>query len=131
MDDEPLIHIVDDDESLRTALLRLLRASGLPACGHGSAGDFLREAPRLHAGCVLLDMNLPDHSGLDLLVVLPRLGILLPVVVLTGHANEAARAWAMQAGAVDFLHKPVDRTTLLGALERALAIDAARRAAAT
>ena len=129
-DASPLIHILDDDESLRTALLRLLRASGLEACGYGSASEFLRRATPDLRGCLLLDVNLPDYSGLDLLVALPRMGVLMPVVVLTGHPNEASRAWAMRAGALDYLLKPVDGEMLLTALRRALAMDAARRGAA-
>src|SRR5881398_3003584 len=107
-DASPVIHIVDDDESLRTALHRLLRASGFQVCGFGCAGEFLRRATPDMRGCLLLDVNLPDYSGLDLLVALPRMGVQLPAVILTGHPNEASRAWAMRAGALDYLLKPAD-----------------------
>jgi FixJ family two-component response regulator len=126
-DASPLIHLVDDDESLRTALLRLLQASGMAARGYATASEFLRRATPDLRGCLLLDVNLPDYSGLDLLVALPRIDVLLPVVILTGHPNEAARTWAMRAGAIDYLLKPADGASLLAALGRALALAAARR----
>jgi FixJ family two-component response regulator len=126
---EPLIHVVDDDESLRTALLRLLDAAGFNARGYASVGDFLLQAPPDGPSCVLLDVQMPGPSGLDLQAALSRQGNALPVVFLTGHADVAASVQAMKAGAVDFLTKPVEREALFDALGRALARDAAQRAA--
>ena len=125
----PLIHVVDDDESLRTALLRLLDAAGFKARGYASVGDFLLQPPPDDPGCVLLDVQMPGPSGLDLQAALLRQGNPLPVVFLTGHADVAASVQAMKAGAVDFLTKPVQREVLFDALQRALARDAAERAA--
>jgi FixJ family two-component response regulator len=125
----PLIHVVDDDESLRTALLRLLDAAGFEACGYASAGEFLLRPPPDRPGCLLLDVRMPGPSGLDLQTCLVEHAIRLPVVFLTGHADVATSVRAMKSGAVDFLMKPVDRETLLDALARALALDAAGRAA--
>jgi FixJ family two-component response regulator len=125
----PLIHVVDDDESLRTALLRLLDAAGFKARGYASVGDFLLQPPPDGPGCVLLDVRMPGPSGLDLQAALLRQGNPLPVVFLTGHADVAATVQAMKAGAVDFLTKPVQREVLFEALRRALARDAAERAA--
>jgi FixJ family two-component response regulator len=125
----PLIHVVDDDESLRTALLRLLRAAGYEAQGYPSAGDFLLQPPPDRPGCLLLDVRMPGPSGLELQAALQRQGMALPVIFLTGHADVPSSVKAMKAGAVDFLPKPVDRNTLLDALRRALAHDAALRAA--
>jgi FixJ family two-component response regulator len=124
----PLIHLVDDDEPLRTALLRLLVASGFEARGYGSAGDFLLTPLPDRPGCVLLDVRMPGPSGLDLQVALHERGILLPVIFLTGHADVPTSVRAMKTGAVDFLSKPVERDVLLEALGRALAMDAAARA---
>ena len=124
----PLIHVVDDDEPLRTALLRLLVASGFEARGYGSAGDFLLTPLPDRPGCVLLDVRMPGPSGLDLQVALRERGIQLPVIFLTGHADVATSVKAMKTGAVDFLSKPVERDVLLEALGRALAVDAAARA---
>jgi FixJ family two-component response regulator len=124
----PLIHIVDDDEPLRTALLRLLAASGFEARGYGSAGDFLLAPLPDRPGCVLLDVRMPGPSGLDLQVALRERAIQLPVIFLTGHADVPTSVRAMKTGAVDFLSKPVERDVLLEALGRALAVDAADRA---
>ena len=129
MSDTPLIHVVDDDESLRTAVLRLLDAAGFEAIGYGSTGDFLLNPLPDRAGCVLLDVRMPGPSGLDLQAALQRQGVTLPVVFLTGYADVGSSVQAMKAGAVDFLSKPVDRETLLPALQRALARDASQRTA--
>jgi len=131
MSTTPLIHVVDDDDSLRTALMRLLDASGFEARGYASTGEFMLQPPADRPGCVLLDMRLPGPSGLDLQEAMQRQGIALPVVFLTGHANVANSVRAMKAGAVDLLTKPVQRDILLDALRRALARDASERAART
>ena len=129
MSTKPLIHVVDDDESLRTALLRLLDAAGFEARGYASTGAFLLHPPPDRLGCVLLDVRLPGPSGLELQSALQREGIALPVVFLTAYADVGASVQAMKAGAVDFLTKPVERDTLLDALDRALARDAQQRIA--
>jgi FixJ family two-component response regulator len=123
----PLIHVVDDDESLRMALLELLDAAGFEARGYASTGDFLLDPPPDRPGCVLLDIRLPGPSGLELQAAMQRQGATLPVIFLTGHADVATSVRAMKAGAVDFLEKPVERDTLLDAIQRALAHDGARR----
>jgi FixJ family two-component response regulator len=125
----PLIHVVDDDESMRGALLRLLAAAGFAARGYASAGEFLIEPPLDRPGCLLLDVRMPGPSGLDLQAALLRQGVTLPVVFLTGHGDVASSVSAMKIGAVDFLEKPVERATLLDAIQRALARDAAQREA--
>ncbi|MCE2971556.1 MAG: response regulator [Burkholderiales bacterium] len=127
MNAAPLVHIVDD-ESLRSALQRLLQASGYRVKGYASVGDFLLDPPADAPGCLLLDLHLPGPSGLDLQQSLARHGLHLPVVFLSAHGDLATGVRAMKAGAVDFLTKPVERTTLLAALARALEIDAALRA---
>jgi FixJ family two-component response regulator len=124
-----LIHVVDDDESLRAALLRLLDAAGFEARGYASTGDFLLNPLPDRPGCVLLDVQMPGPSGLDLQEALQRQGVTLPVVFLTGHADVASSVKALKAGAVDFLTKPIDRQTLFEALDRALARDATQRTA--
>jgi FixJ family two-component response regulator len=129
MSARPLIHVVDDDESLRTALLELLDAAGFEARGYASTGEFLLHPPPDRPGCLLLDVRMPGPSGLELQAALQRQGVALPVIFLTGYADVATSVRAMKAGAVDFLEKPVSRDTLLDALERALARDAAQRAA--
>jgi len=119
----PLIHVVDDDDALRTALLRLLTAAGFEARGYASTGEFLLRPPVDRPGCVLLDVRLPGPSGLDLQDAMRDHAIDLPVIFLTGHADVSSSVRAMRSGAVDFLEKPVDGDTLLGSVARALARD--------
>jgi FixJ family two-component response regulator len=126
----PVIHVVDDDDSVRTGVVRLLQAAGFEARGYASAGEFLlgrsdRNAP----GCVVLDVRMPGPSGLDLQEALARLEVPLPIVFLTGHGDIPMSVRAMKAGAVDFLAKPVSRDTLLASVRTALARDAETRAA--
>jgi FixJ family two-component response regulator len=126
----PIVHVVDDDDSVRTAVVRLLQAAGYEARGYASAGEFLlgrsdRNAP----GCAVLDVRMPGPSGLDLQEALARLEAPLPIVFLTGHGDIPMSVRAMKAGAVDFLTKPVSREALLGAVRTALARDAETRAA--
>ena len=129
----PLIHVVDDDDDQRNALLRLLGAAGYDARGHASVGDFLlhelNELPELpdRPGCLVLDLRMPGQSGLDLQAVLNERERSLPIVFLSGNADVASSVRAMKAGAVDFLTKPVESATLLKAIETALASEAAQR----
>jgi FixJ family two-component response regulator len=125
----PLIHVVDDDDSLRSALQRLLAAAGYRVKTYASAGEFLLHPPADAPGCLLLDLRMPGPSGLDLQEALGRHGIRLPVIFLSGHGELATGVRAMKAGAVDFLTKPVEREPLLAAIARALEVDAAQRAA--
>ena len=129
MDTTPLIHVVDDDESLRASLLDLLDAAGFEARGYPSTGAFLLDPPPDRPGCVLLDVRMPGPSGLDLQAALQRQGITIPIVFLTGHADVSTSVRAMKAGAVDFLEKPVTRETLRDAIKHALASDSVRRTA--
>ena len=124
-----IVHVVDDDDSLRAALLELLDAAGYEARGYASTGAFLLQPLADRPGCVLLDVRLPGPSGLELQAALAQHGIALPVIFLTGHADVPTTVRAMKAGALDVLEKPVERDTLLEALRRALAHDATQRAA--
>ena len=127
MSTAPVIHVVDDDDSLRAALLRLIGAAGFEARGYASAGDFLLQPPPEGPGCLLLDLRMPGPSGVDLQTALQRQGIDLPVVFMTGYGDVASSVRAMKAGAVGFLTKPVERDALFDALHRALARDSAQR----
>jgi len=126
----PLIHVVDDDDGQRNALLRLLGAAGYDARGHASVGDFLlhelHELPD-RPGCLVLDLRMPGQSGLELQAVLNERERSLPIVFLSGNADVASSVRAMKAGAVDFLTKPVESAILLEAIETALASEAAQR----
>ena len=128
MNARALVHVVDDDDSMRAALLELLQAAGFDANGYASTGAFLLQGPPDRHGCILLDVRLPGPSGLDLQDALQRRNVRLPVIFLTGHADVPTSVRAMKAGAVDFLEKPVTREALLDALERALSLDQTLRA---
>jgi len=122
-----MVHVVDDDASVRTALSRLLRAEGFEVAAYGSASEFVERAVDGGAGCVVLDVHMPEMTGLDLQRRLAHDPDALPIVFLTGHGDIPASVQAMKAGAVDFLTKPVDRAQLLAAVELALLRDSQRR----
>jgi len=126
--EKSVVHVVDDDDAFRTAVMRLLEAAGYAVRGYGSAGDFLIARPNDAPGCLLLDVNLPGPSGLELQVALAQQGVALPIVFLTGHGDVPKSVRAMKAGAVDFLEKPVAREPLLAAVREALARGADARA---
>lgn len=121
-----VIHVVDDDESVRKATSRLLRAAGYTVETHASATQFL-EANRTGHGCVVLDVGLPDMSGLDLQAKFLDTPAALPIVFVTGKGDIPMSVRAIQSGAVDFLTKPVQQEALLDAISRALARDAENR----
>ena len=116
----PIIHVVDDDPSFRTAISRLLRAAGYEVRVYGSAGDYLLEPPADGSGCVLLDVRMPGPSGLELHEAMARRGDTLPVIFLTGHGDIPQSVRAMRQGAADFLTKPIRRSELIPAIRQAL-----------
>lgn len=115
-----MVHVVDDDESLRTAVSRLLRAAGYEVRGYASAGEFSLAMNDELSGCILLDVRMPGPSGLDLQAALNRSGRSLPIIFLTGHGDIPMSVRVMKAGAADFLTKPVQRGELLAAVRSAL-----------
>src|ERR1700716_80436 len=121
MSAEPTVHVVDDDAAVRRSLERLLDAAGFRVVSYDLPLAFLEAAPGLSAGCVLLDMRMPGMDGLEVQARLIRLGVSLPVIVMTDHGDVQSAVRAMKAGAVDFIEKPFDDDTLLNAIEAALA----------
>jgi RNA polymerase sigma factor (sigma-70 family) len=115
-----IIHIVDDDKSCRTAVGRLMQASGFRVASYESGDEFLAHLPGSEAGCVLLDLHMPGLGGLELQDRLREKAPLLPIVFLTGQADVTSAVQAMKAGAAEFLEKPASSTVLLEAIERAL-----------
>jgi len=120
------IHIIEDDTGLRDALVRLVRSVGYKAQAHDRVGGFLSAAPGAGPSCILLDVRLPDMSGLELQERLRDSGVRYPVVMMTGHADIPMSVRAMKAGALDFLTKPFREQDLLDALSRAVNCDALR-----
>lgn len=116
------IHIVDDDASFLTAIARLLRAAGYDVATYQSARELLERLPDDTApGCILLDVRIPELGGPELQDRLNSIGVLLPVIFLTGYGDVPTSVKAIKAGAEDFLTKPVPRDKLLDAIEGAIA----------
>jgi FixJ family two-component response regulator len=113
------VHVVDDDASFRTAVGRLLQASGYLVTLYESAQTFLNATQISEPGCLLLDVDMPGLSGLQLQEYLRRSDSPLPIIFLTGHGDVPMSVRAVKAGAEDFLLKPVGREHLLDAIERA------------
>lgn len=120
---KPIIFIVDDDRSIRLALENLVSSTGQQAKTYAAAQDFLRDCPRDPAGCLVLDVQMPGFSGLDLQGELNHAGIHLPIIFITGHGDIPTTVRAMKAGAVEFLTKPVSDSELLAAIDQALERD--------
>jgi len=124
---DPIIHIVDDDQSFRTSMGRLLSASGYNVSLYGSGEELLAQLPGTAPGCILLDLDMPGVNGLALQDKLAEKAPSLPIVFLTGHGDVKASVQAMKAGADDFIEKPATGETLLDAIAHALHRAASRR----
>ena len=120
---EAVIAIVDDDPWARDGLDRLIRSAGLRAETFASAQEFLARPGAETPSCLLLDLQLPGLSGLDLQKRMAEVGLEIPIVFLTGHGDIPASVQAMKAGAVEFLTKPVDEEKLLQAIREAIERD--------
>jgi FixJ family two-component response regulator len=118
-----VIAIVDDDESVRRSLQRLIRSAGWEVESFASAQEFLDRPSVEMPSCLVLDLQLPGPSGLDLQKRMAETGMQTPIVFLTGHGNIPATVQAMKAGAVEFLTKPVDDQELFTAIEEAIERD--------
>jgi FixJ family two-component response regulator len=121
------VFIVDDDAAVRKSLDRLARSAGYRTHLFGSAGEFLGHARGDAPGCLLLDVQLPDLSGLSLQQTLAERATMLPIIFITGHGDIPMSVRAIKAGAVDFLTKPCEDTSLLAALAQAIALDTQAR----
>lgn len=119
------VFVIDDDAGMRRALTRLLESEGFRVEAFESARAFLERAPYPGIGCAVLDLQMPEMTGLALHERMTERGIGLPVVFLTGHGDVPSSVQAMKKGAVDFLLKPVEDEALLGAVKNALARHAA------
>jgi FixJ family two-component response regulator len=125
---ESVVFVVDDDKSMREALEGLFRSVGLRVKVFGSTAEFMLSALPNVASCLVLDVRLPEVSGLDFQVELAAAGIRIPIIFMTGHGDIPMTVQAMKAGAVDFLTKPFRHQEMIHAVNRALAADRKRRA---
>ncbi|KUM33996.1 response regulator transcription factor [Pseudomonas sp. EpS/L25] len=115
-----LVHLVDDDASVRAALEDLLASVGLSTRSYVSAADFLERAMPDAPGCLVLDVRMPGMNGLDLQQELQRREIVLPIIFITGHGDIPMSVRAMKQGALEFLTKPFRDQDLLDAIDQAL-----------
>jgi FixJ family two-component response regulator len=123
----PTVHIVDDDNGVRTSIRVLMKSVGLPAVTYGSAQEFLAGYNPMMAGCVVLDIRMPGMSGMELQEALNERGAVIPVIFVTGHGDVPMAVEAMRHGAFDFLQKPFRDQDLIDRVQQALARDAETR----
>jgi FixJ family two-component response regulator len=127
--DQPIVHVIDDDVSLRDALGLLLPSVGVEARTYASVQEFLDARGYDGPGCIILDVRLPGISGLDFQSRRDGFGVHLPIVLITGHSDVPMSVRAMKAGAIDFLPKPFRDQDMIEAVMAAIERDRERRAA--
>ncbi len=116
-----VVHIVDDEEAVRSSLAFLLDMAGFAVRTHASAQAFLDIAPGIKNGCLVTDLRMPDIDGVELLRRLNQAGAMLPAIVVTGHADVQMAVEAMKNGAMDFIEKPFSDETIIESIQRAVA----------
>ena len=121
MGDRRIIHLVDDEESIRKAASFALKTAGYDVIAYTSGVEFLRTAKSAEVGCVILDVRMPEMDGLQVQTTMAARGINMPAIVLTGHGDVSVAVQAMKGGAIDFLEKPFEKAALLEAVRRAFA----------
>ena len=120
LDETPVVFVVDDDVSVRESLELLIRSAGWKPETFATAGGFMdRPRPEV-ANCLVLDINLPDLNGLDLQKLIAGERSEMPIIFVTGHGDIPTTVRAMNAGAVEFLQKPLEEQTVVDAIEHAL-----------
>lgn len=124
----PTVFVVDDDQSILRAMTRLLKSEGLAVEAFPSPRDFLDRPAHDGPGCLVLDLQMPGVSGLEVQEALAAANRVLPIVFVSGHANVPSSVRAMKAGAVDFLTKPFDDVQLLAAIRNGMTRSVAMRA---
>jgi FixJ family two-component response regulator len=115
-----LVAIVDDDDSMRSALQGLLKAVGLAAQAFGSAEEFLKSGQQCQTACLIADIRMPGMSGLELQAKLNAEHCRIPTIFITAHGDEKMRMQALRAGAVEFMAKPFNDEALLDSVRAAL-----------
>ena len=116
--DLPLVHLVDDDGAIRRSAGFMLKTSGYQVRSYESGAELLKNPGDLSHGCILLDIRMPGMDGLEVQQALRDKGVTLPVIIMTGHGDVTLAVRAMKAGAIDFIEKPFEKATLLGAIEQ-------------
>ncbi|WP_029934800.1 response regulator FixJ [Sphingomonas sp. UNC305MFCol5.2] len=121
MPSEPVVHVVDDDEGVRSSLSFLLGCSEIATRTYETAVEFLKAVPTMEHGCIITDVRMPQMSGLELVARLKSMGVADPVIVVTGHADVPMAIQALHAGVSDFIEKPFSDEAILIAVRTALA----------
>jgi FixJ family two-component response regulator len=116
----PLVSIIDDDEAVLDATARFVRSLGYAAETYGCAEDYLRSGHIAASDCVITDLQMPGLSGVDLQARIASNGHRIPVIIMTAYADDAVRKRALDAGAFDFLSKPIEGNSLIASLDKAL-----------
>ena len=116
--DVRLVHLVDDDGAIRRSAGFMLKTSGYQVKSYESGVELLKNPGGLGQGCILLDIRMPGMDGLEVQQALNDKGVTLPVIIMTGHGDVTLAVRAMKAGAIDFIEKPFEKATLLGAIEQ-------------
>jgi two-component system response regulator FixJ len=124
---KPVVHIVDDDDGVRRALSTLMESVGYAHVAYGSAREFLHHYDHAQSGCLVLDIRMPEMSGLELQQELGKIGCRIPVIFVTGHGDVPMAVEAMKKGAFDFVQKPFRDQDLLDRVNRAIHEDTALR----
>ncbi len=127
MSDEQTVYIVDDEERVRKSLCFLLKSDGLRSESFATAQAFVDSLDRIGSGCLLLDVCMPDMSGLELQQVLRENKLEIPVIIITGHGDVPTAVQAMKYGATDFVEKPFEGEELLERIHQCLSGEAMRR----
>lgn len=120
---ESIVYVVDDDKLARESLAWLIESVGLPVEVYESGQTFLDDYSRGQAGCLVLDVRMPDINGMDLYAKLKQDIYTLPVIIMTGHADVAMAVRAMKTGAYDFIEKPYNDSLVLERIQSAIAFD--------
>ena len=120
---DPKVLVVDDDASVRTGVQRLIRSAGFVVETFASAEDLLAAWPSDNWGCLIVDIQMPGLSGLELQTKLAALGSTVPIIFITAHDDPNARSRALNGGAADFLEKPFDDEELIAAIHAAFEAD--------
>lgn len=126
-DYQPTVFVVDDDEAVRNSLAEVGQVMGLPVECYASAVEFLAQYDASRPGCLVVDIKMPEMSGLELQEQLVADGMQIPVIIITGHGDISATARAFKRGALDFLEKPCHPRQLAAAIGQAMDLDARRR----
>ncbi len=121
--DNPVVFVVDDDEAICESLRLLIGDIGLEVRTFTSAREFLEKYDSSHPGCLVLDVRMSGMSGLELQSRLRELGLYIPTIIITGHADVPMAVEAMKAGALDFIEKPFRAQVLLDAIQKAIDLD--------